>query len=139
MKILEVSGLCKNYPAFCLDHVSFSLEKGRIMGFIGRNGAGKTTTLKALLNFIHPDDGEILFFGEGFREHEMDIKERIGFVSGGIDYYAKKKLSTITSVTRRFYRAWDEAAYRQYMKEFALDENKTPDQLSAGMKVTSGN
>lgn len=39
--VLQVQGLCKNYPAFTLSEVSFSLEAGRIMGFIGRNGAVK--------------------------------------------------------------------------------------------------
>ena len=105
------------------------------MGFIGRNGAGKTTTLKSLLNFVHPDSGEILFFGERFLVNEFAIKQRIGFVSGGIDYYPKKKLRVITDVTRRFYPNWDENAYRQYLSRFALDENKTPDELSAGMRV----
>ena len=68
-------------------------------------------------------------------KNELEIKKQIGFVSGGIDYYVKKKIKTITNVTRRFYDDWDEQAYRRYMAQFELDENKTPDQLSAGMKV----
>ena len=44
MQLLEVRDLEKRYPTFTLDKVSFSLEPGYIMGFIGRNGAGKTTT-----------------------------------------------------------------------------------------------
>ncbi|HCI22552.1 MAG TPA: ABC transporter ATP-binding protein, partial [Clostridiales bacterium] len=44
MELLSVRDLCKKYPGFTLNHVSFSLESGYIMGFIGRNGAGKTTT-----------------------------------------------------------------------------------------------
>lgn len=133
--ILSIKDLTKTYPAFKLDSVSFEVEKGKIMGFIGRNGAGKSTTLKSLLNFVHKDSGEIKFFGKTFEEAEMEIKQDLGFVSGGIDYYTKKKIKTITAVTRRFYKNWDETAYQGFMKEFALDENKTPDQLSAGMKV----
>ena len=135
MSVLKVEGLCKRYPAFQLADVSFSLEAGRIAGFIGRNGAGKTTTLKSLLNLVHPDSGKIEFFGESFAEHELDIKGRIGFVSGGVNYYPQKKLKTITAVTSRFYSGWDEAAYRRYLEAFALDEEKTPAALSEGMKV----
>ena len=50
MSIAEVRGLTKKYPAFTLDDVSFSIDGGKITGFIGRNGAGKTTTIKSMLN-----------------------------------------------------------------------------------------
>ena len=58
MDVLEVKGLCKTYPAFTLDHVSFHVGRGRICGFIGRNGAGKSTTLGSLTGLVHPDAGE---------------------------------------------------------------------------------
>ncbi len=135
MNVLTIRGLSKAYEKFELRDVSFDVRQGEIMGFIGRNGAGKTTTLKSLLNFVHPDSGEILFFGERFCDDEFNIKRRIGFVSGGVDHYTKKKLSAITDVTRRFYPNWDENAYTQYMDMFGLDGGKTPAQLSAGMKV----
>lgn len=135
MNVLTVDKLCKNYPAFALKDVSFSLEKSKITGFIGRNGAGKTTTLKSLLNFVHPDSGEIRFFGKKFADNEFEIKQRIGFVSGGVNYYSTKKIKVITDITRQFYKQWDEAAFKQYMTMFKLDENKTPAELSEGMKV----
>jgi len=135
MSVLSVRDLSKKYEKFELNKVSFELEKGTITGFIGRNGAGKTTTLKSLLNLVHPNSGEIMFFGESYNENEFEIKQKIGFVSGGIDYYPKKKIKTITETTRRFYQNWDEKAYEHYMDLFKLDENKTPDELSAGMKV----
>ena len=135
MTVLKVSGLCKSYPDFALKNVALSLEKGRIMGFIGRNGAGKTTTMKSLVNFIHPNAGRIEFFGLNFAEHEREIKERIGFVSGGAEFYPRSKLRAITDASRPFYRNWDEKSYRENLKRFSLDENKTPAQLSAGMKV----
>ena len=134
-KVLEIRGLCKDYPAFHLRDVSFSLGRGRIMGFIGRNGAGKTTTLKSALNIVHPSAGELRYFGLDFAENELEIKRRIAFVSGGANYYPNRKLSTITAVTRSFYERWDEAAYRRYLQLFALDESKTAKQLSAGMQV----
>lgn len=135
MSVLEVKNLCKKYPAFELKNLSFSLEKGKITGFIGRNGAGKSTTLKSLFNFIHPDNGQILFFNNNFNDHEFEVKQRVGFVSGGVDYYSKRKIKTITAITKSFYKKWDDTAYSKYMTMFKLDENKTPAQLSAGMKV----
>ena len=70
MNIVELKDVCKTYPAFRLQDVSFSLEPGKITGFIGRNGAGKTTTIKAMLNLIHTDSGEISFFGLPLSGHE---------------------------------------------------------------------
>ena len=135
VNVLSVSGLCKTYPGFQLKDVGFSVREGSIMGFIGRNGAGKTTTLKSLLNFVHPDSGEIIFFDKPFAGNEIAIKNETAFASGGIDFYPKKSLKTITAVTRRFYPSWDENAYRKYLSLFDLDESKTPEKLSAGMRV----
>ena len=135
MDVLEVKGLCKTYPAFTLDHVSFHVGRGRICGFIGRNGAGKSTTLGSLTGLVHPDAGEARFFGMELRGNETAVKRKTGFVSSGVNYYPNRKLRTITSVTRAFYPDWDEVAYERYMKLFHLDEAKTPAQLSAGMKV----
>ena len=132
---LSVQGLCKTYPAFRLEDMSFSLVPGTITGFIGRNGAGKTTTINSILSFVRPDAGEISFFGLDYPEHDSEIKERIGFVSAGMTYYTRKKLKAITGVTRTFYPRWDDGAYRKWMKTFGLDDEKTPAELSNGMKI----
>ncbi len=135
MEILSVRDLCKSYPGFTLDHVSFSLESGYIMGFIGRNGAGKTTTLKAMLGLVHPDGGEVEMFGMSFVGHEAACKQGIGLVLGGVDYYPHSRLRDIAAVTSRFYSDWDDAVYREYLARFALDEHKRVKELSAGMRV----
>lgn len=133
--VLSVRGLTKRYDKFALKNVSFDVRRGEIMGFIGRNGAGKTTTLKSLMNYLYPDAGEIDFFGKPMTDDEMEIKRRTGFVTGGVDYYMRRKLRAITDVTRGFYPNWDEAAYKRCIAAFSLDEDKTPAELSAGMKV----
>ncbi len=135
MSIVTVKNLCKRYPSFCLDRVSFNIDRGRITGFIGRNGAGKTTTIKSILNIVHPDSGEILYFDTPFRENEREIKMRIGYSTGAVNYYPKKKIGNIVDATKRFYTNWNEAAYRRFLGMFELDENKSPSELSEGMKV----
>lgn len=133
--VLKVRGLCKQYPAFTLCNVAFSLEAGRIMGFIGRNGAGKTTTLKSILGLVHPDAGEIRYFGQPFAENEQSIKRQIGYAAGGVSYYQRRRVREIAAMTASFYPQWDNAAYRRYLERFSLDENKQLRELSEGMKV----
>lgn len=133
--IAKVCGLAKKYPSFELSDISFELSGGRITGFIGRNGAGKTTTIKSMLNLIHPDGGEISFFGLPLTEHETEIKKRIGYSTGTVSWYPRKRIRDIVDIVRRFYDTWDEAAYRRYLGFFAIDEMKTPRELSEGMKV----
>ena len=135
MNIVEIKGITKKYPEFLLNNVSFSLESGKITGFIGRNGAGKTTTIKSMLNLIHTDSGEILYFGMPLSEHETEIKQRIGYSTGTVSWYPRKAIGEIAGITKEFYPGWDEESYRKYMTLFKLDEKKKPIELSEGMKV----
>ncbi len=135
MNILTVEHLNKHYPKFDLKDISFTLEPGYIMGFIGRNGAGKTTTLKSILNLVHADSGRVTVLGRDFATQEFDCKQKIGLVLGGINYYPQFRLKVISDVTRRFYSQWDESAYQGYLKRFELDPDKKVAELSEGMKV----
>ena len=135
MAVLAVHGLNKRYPTFHLKDVSFAVERGRIMGFIGRNGAGKTTTLKSILNLVHPDSGSIEFFGLEMPGREFEIKQRIACIFGAANYYAQSKLRSIAEVYRRFYTSWDETVYRSYLSAFELNPEKKLKQLSQGMSI----
>ncbi|MBO5994949.1 MAG: ABC transporter ATP-binding protein [Firmicutes bacterium] len=135
MSIVEVRDLVKKYPSFELKEASFTVDEGRITGFIGRNGAGKTTTIKSMLNLIHPDGGSIVYFGKPLMGNEKEIKKHIGYSTGTVNWYPRKKIRDIVDIVKRFYDTWDDEAYRKYMEMFQLDETKTPLELSEGMKV----
>ncbi len=135
MKILRVNKINKAYVDFSLQDVSFDVEEGTITGFIGRNGAGKSTTLKSIMNMVHTDSGSVEFFGLDMKDNETEIKQRIGYTGGAVEYYKKKKIKDLLSITKRFYETWADEACCKYMKLFELDENKSPSELSAGMKV----
>jgi len=135
MKVLNVYNIIKEYPSFKLDDISFAVEKGTIMGFIGRNGAGKTTALKSIMNMVPVSGGSVEFFGLDMKSHESEIKQRIGYAGGAVDYYKKKKISKLLDVTKRMYVNWDESVCNKYMQLFSIDANKTPSELSEGMKV----
>lgn len=135
MSIVSVQNLVKEYPSFRLNEVSFEVKKGRITGFIGRNGSGKTTTIKSMLNLVHPDGGEISYFGKPLIENEAELKSRIGYSTGTVNWYPRKSIRDIADITKGFYNTWDDNAYHEYLEMFRLDENKTPLELSEGMKV----
>lgn len=135
MEVLKITNLTKNYPKFSLQKVSFSVESGKIMGFIGRNGAGKTTTLKSIINMVHMDSGSVEFFGLDMTKNEMEIKQRIGYASGIVDYYKKKKIEKLLAITKRFYHQWNDELCNHYLEIFSLDKTKPPAELSEGMKV----
>lgn len=134
-EILTVRNLCKNYPAFELHDVSFSIRASSIMGLIGRNGAGKTTTIKSILRLVRPDGGSVEFLGQPVDDDAAALRREAGYVSGDLCYYPRKRLSQLTAVTRSFYSAWDSTRYEALLRRFSLDDSKRVCELSAGMKV----
>ena len=135
MNTVEIRNLNKVYPSFRLKDVSFDIPEGKITGFVGRNGAGKTTTIKSMLNLVHPDSGEIRYFGMPLAGNETESKKQIGYSTGSVSWYPKKRIRETLEAVKRFYDTWDETAYRNYLALFQLDENKTASELSEGMKV----
>ena len=62
--MIETLSLCKRYGSFtAVDHLSFSVEPGQVLGFLGPNGAGKSTTMKMLTGFLAPSSGTALIHG----------------------------------------------------------------------------
>ena len=88
--IIEIANLSKQYDDFYLDNISFVLPEGFIMGLIGPNGAGKTTIIKLIMNLIIRKSGSIQLFGLDNREHEVEVKSRIGFVYDNPNYYEQE-------------------------------------------------
>ena len=81
MNAIEVNGVTKAYPDFTLDHISFTLPTGTIMGLVGENGAGKSTTIRLIMDAIQPDSGSISVFGKSNRGKEFtQMKQDIGIV-----------------------------------------------------------
>jgi branched-chain amino acid transport system ATP-binding protein len=74
--VLRLNGLVAGYGAkTVISGVSFALEPGQILAFLGHNGAGKTTTLKAVMGMLRPSAGEVVF--DGNRIDRMDVAERV--------------------------------------------------------------
>lgn len=132
--ILEVKDLTKQYDGFTLDHVSFTVPGGCIMGLIGENGAGKSTTIKAVLDLIHKDEGKVTFWGKDLAQ-APEMKEDIGVVFDGISFYETLTPARVGRILGEAYKNWDDNLYKEYLRRFSLPTDKEIKGLSKGMKA----
>ena len=79
--MIEVQHLTKRYgPTTAVDDVSFSVEKGEVLGFLGPNGAGKTTTMRVLTGYMPPTEGKAIVAGYDIFDQPIEAKRRIGYL-----------------------------------------------------------
>lgn len=83
-------GLTRRFGDFtAVDHVSFTIEKGEIFGFLGSNGCGKTTTMKMLTGLLPPSEGEAWLWGKSVDASDMATRYRVGFMSQAFSLYGE--------------------------------------------------
>ncbi len=81
MEIIKVNDLTKRYGDFtAVDHVSFSVERGTMLAYLGVNGAGKTTVINMLATLLTPDGGEAKVCGKSLGKENEEIRRKIGIV-----------------------------------------------------------
>lgn len=79
--MIQVQDLTKKYSRnLAVDHISFEVQKGEIVGFLGPNGAGKTTTMRMLTCFLPPSLGTANVAGFDILEQPLDVKKRVGYL-----------------------------------------------------------
>lgn len=132
MNAVEVKELTKKFKGFTLDHVSFSLPAGCIMGLVGENGAGKSTTLKLLLNMIQKDSGRITILGKD--EKSID-KNEIGVVFDECRFHESFTAKDINQVLKSIFQRWNEQQFFDYLNRFEVPSNKKLKEFSRGMKM----
>lgn len=94
MSILEIQGLVKKFGNHTvIDDIDFSVEEGRIFGFLGQNGAGKTTTMKMVLGLLKPDAGVIRVCGETVIFGESKTNRHVGYLPDVPEFYSYMKPS----------------------------------------------
>ncbi len=126
--LLQVDGLTKQYGNFTLDHVSFSVPGGSIMGFVGENGAGKTTTLKLILDELSRDSGTVRVFGQDNREHGSVLRARIGVVFDDCHFHEMFTPAEVGAILRGCYKSWDDGLYDSLLRRFGLPKKEKEDQ-----------
>jgi ABC-2 type transport system ATP-binding protein len=86
--VIETQGLTKSFGAFtAVDHISFSVHKGEIFGFLGANGAGKTTAMRMLCGLSKPTSGKAVVAGYDIAADSEMVKKNIGYMSQKFSLY----------------------------------------------------
>lgn len=79
--MIEVKNLVKRYGNhLALDNVSFTIEKGEVVGFLGPNGAGKSTTMNIITGYLSSTEGEVLVDGLSVLDNPEKAKQKIGYL-----------------------------------------------------------
>ncbi len=132
---LAVNDLTKKYRDFVLDHVSFSVPSGTIVGLIGENGAGKSTTINAILGLIKKDSGNIEIFGKSDTQAAESIRNQIGVVFDGNSYPDVLSARKLNRILSKIYQTWDEHKFFSLLEKMSLPADKKIKQFSKGMKM----
>ena len=88
--MIRAHSLTRRYgPLLAVDHLSFEVEPGTILGFLGPNGAGKSTTRKMLTGFLEPSSGSAEIFGHDIRSDGLAARRRLGYLPEGAPLYGE--------------------------------------------------
>lgn len=128
---IETKNLTKSFDTFKLDNISIKIPKGKITGLIGENGAGKTTLIKCILNVLTIDAGEVLLFGNKFKD---EYKNDIGVVFDNAFVNEQYNVKDINLIMKNIYTNWDSKRFMKYMREYNIPLKKELRKLSTGMK-----
>jgi ABC-2 type transport system ATP-binding protein len=139
---IEVKNLTKIYgEQKAVDHISFSIQQGEIVGFLGPNGAGKSTTMKMITGYLEPTAGDIDVSGVDVNREPLDAKKKIGYLPESnalyYDMYVREYLGFIADVHNISNK---EQAVENVIQQVGLtpESKKKVGQLSKGYKQRVG-
>lgn len=131
-KALEFNHVSLTWPDFKIDDVTFSLERGYIMGLVGYNGAGKTTLFRLMENRYKNYKGEILIDGFDCRDQEEKVKDITAFISDDQNFFFEETVLRNAEIFSQFYSNWDLAVFRDYLDRLEVPAGVRIMDLSKG-------
>lgn len=131
---LEINGLTVDFGNFKLDNITTNIRKGCITGLIGRNGAGKSTLIKTLMRQQDAAAGNILYNGQKFSEHEVEILNSIACVFDTPHFNMFAKPKKMVKLYKALYKNFDMELYDRLMKKFNLPSDLRISKFSFGMQ-----
>ena len=136
-RLLEVKHLNKSFKnsEFALQDVSFEVDPGEVVAFIGKNGSGKSTTLSTAIGNVPKDSGEVRFFGQTIEEDDYEYKNDVGVVFDTVKLPKKLKVVDIEKIMQQMCRNWESETFWKYIEEFELPRKQKVESYSRGMSM----
>jgi ABC-2 type transport system ATP-binding protein len=139
---IEIKNVTKIYGLQkALNDVSFTVNKGEILGFLGPNGAGKSTLMKIITCYIPSTEGTVIVDGYDVREDSLEIRKRVGYLPEHnplyLDMYVKEYLTFIAGV-HKLKKKKEKVSNVVDLVGLGLEQNKKIGQLSKGYKQRVG-
>ena len=136
---MEALGLTKRFGDFtAVDHVSFTIQKGEIFGFLGSNGCGKSTTMKMLTGLLEATEGDATLLGKPIDAGGLDTKMRVGYMSQAFSLYEELSVRRNLDLHARLYQmgAKGAAAVEEALQQFDLADvaDTAPASLPLGIR-----
>jgi ABC-2 type transport system ATP-binding protein len=142
--LIRVENLSKNYgPVKAVSSISFDLDDGQVVGFLGANGAGKSTTLKIMTGYISPSSGNVYFNDQNIQDNTSEIQKDIGYLPELNPLYGEmrvhdylKFISEIRGIPKENFKS----AFQKVVEECALNAvaHRTIGNCSKGYKQRIG-
>ncbi|MDR4506643.1 MAG: ribosome-associated ATPase/putative transporter RbbA [Candidatus Brocadiaceae bacterium] len=122
--VIEAKGLTRRFGSFtAVDHVSLSIERGEIFGFLGSNGCGKSTTMKMLTGLLPPTEGTATLFGQSVEAGSVEVRNQIGYMTQAFSLYGELTVRQNLVLDARLYHIPPEktkARIEELVKKFGL-------------------
>ena len=136
---MEAHGLTKRFGDFtAVDHVSFTIQKGEIFGFLGSNGCGKSTTMKMLTGLLEATEGDATLLGRPIDAGGLDTKMRVGYMSQAFSLYEELSVRRNLDLHAKLYQmgAKGAAAVEEALQQFDLADvaDTAPASLPLGIR-----
>ena len=139
MNVIELTHLTKNFGNNKgIFDLSFSLEQGEIVGFLGSNGAGKTTTIRHLTGFLKPEHGSAKILGMDCFKHAASVQEKIGYLPGEIAFMDHMTGTEFIQFMAKMKNMKDLNYARELIHYFDIDPQVKIKKMSKGMKQKIG-
>ncbi len=133
--VIEIRGLRHSYDGRVIHKgLDLDVERGRVVGLLGKNGVGKTTLINILMGFLRPAAGRCLVFGEPSHGLSPATKTRVGLLFEGHLAYDFMTIDQIERFYSRFYPRWNTGRFRDLMARLGLPGSHRIRHMSEGQR-----